>query len=122
MIIVYISIAVTVAALAYLGYVAFKTYKDAKPTIESLQETATRVQAKTNAIKEETDSLKFKQEKLMTDFDKKKKAVDTVVFSVKQTPVQFKNALVAKPVAELEQKYKARQWNRKRRNRSMQPQ
>jgi uncharacterized protein YoxC len=122
MIIVYISIAVIVAALAYLGYVAFKTYKDAKPTIESLQEAATRVQAKTNAIKEETDSLKFKQEKLMTDFDKKKKAVDTVVFSVKQTPLQFKNALVAKPVAELEQKYKARQWNRKRRNRSMQPQ
>ena len=122
MIIVYISIAVIIAALAYLGYVAYKTYKDAKPTIDSLQETATRVQTKTNAIKEETDSLKFKQQKLMTDFDKKKKAVNTVVFSVKQTPVEFKNALVAKPVAELERKYKAREWNRKRRNRSMQPQ
>ncbi|WHX41646.1 DUF948 domain-containing protein [Mesobacillus sp. AQ2] len=122
MIIVYISIAVIVAALAYLGYVAYKTFKDAKPTIDSLQETATRVQNKTNAIKEETDSLKFKQQKLMTDFEKKKKAVNTVVFSVKQTPVEFKNALVAKPVAELEQKYKARQWNRKRRNRTMQPQ
>ncbi len=122
MIIVYISIAVIVAALGYLGYVVYKTYKDAKPTIDSLQETATRVQNKTNAIKEETESLKFKQQKLMTDFDKKKKAVNTVVFSVKQTPVEFKNALVAKPVAELEQKYKARQWNRERRNRTMQPQ
>ncbi|MCM3573547.1 DUF948 domain-containing protein [Mesobacillus subterraneus] len=122
MIIVYISIAVIVAALGYLGYVVYKTYKDAKPTIDSLQETATRVQNKTNAIKEETESLKFKQQKLMTEFDKKKKAVNTVVFSVKQTPVEFKNALVAKPVAELEQKYKARQWNRERRNRTMQPQ
>ncbi|CAM4040897.1 DUF948 domain-containing protein [Mesobacillus thioparans] len=122
MIIVYLSIAVIVAALAYLGFVAFKTFKEAKPTIDGLQETATRVQNKTNAIKEETDSLKFKQQKLMTDFEKKKKAVNSVVFSVKQTPVEFKNALVAKPVAELEQKYKARQWNRKRRNRTMQPQ
>ncbi|WP_213372375.1 DUF948 domain-containing protein [Mesobacillus boroniphilus] len=122
MIIVYVSLAVIVAALAYLGYVVYKTYKDAKPTIESLQETASRVQTKTNAIKEETDSLKFKQQKLMTDFEKKKKAVNTVVFSVKQTPLEFKNALVAKPVADLEQKYKARQWNRKHRNRTMQPQ
>jgi uncharacterized protein YoxC len=119
MTIVYLSLAVIVAALAYLGFVAYKTYKDAKPTIDSLQETATRVQNKTNAVKEETDSLKFKQQKLMTDFEKKKKAVNTVVFSVKQTPVEFKNALVAKPVAELEQKYKARKWNRKR---NMQPQ
>lgn len=122
MIIVYLSLAVILAALGYLGYVVYKTYKDAKPTIDSLQETATRVQTKTNAIKEEADTLKFKQQKLMTDFEKKKKAVNTVVFSVKQTPVEFKNALVAKPVAELERKYKAREWNRKRRNRSMQPQ
>ncbi|RSD23278.1 DUF948 domain-containing protein [Mesobacillus subterraneus] len=121
MIIVYISIAVIVASLAYLGFVAFKAYKDAKPTIDSLQETATRVQAKTDAIKEETDLLKFKQQKLMTDFDKKKKAVNTVVFSVKQTPVEFKNALVAKPVAALERRYKARQWNRNRK-RAVQPQ
>lgn len=122
MVIVYISLAIIVASLGYLGYVAYKTYKDAKPTIDSLQETATRVQNKTNAIKEETDSLKFKQQKLMTDFNKKKKAVNTVVFSVKQTPVEFKNALVAKPVGELEQKIKARQWNRRQRSRTMQTQ
>jgi uncharacterized protein YoxC len=122
MIIVYISIAVIVASLAYLGFVAFKTFKESKPTIESLQETATRVQAKTDAIKEETDLLTFKQQKLMTDFEKKKKAVNTVVFSVKQTPVVFKNALVAKPVAALERQYKARQWKRKHRNRTAQPQ
>ncbi|MDQ0413978.1 DUF948 domain-containing protein [Mesobacillus stamsii] len=114
MFIVYISIAVILAAIGYLGYVAYKTFKDAKPTIDSLQETVTRVQNKTNAIIEETDSLKFKQQKLMTNFEKKKKAVNTVVFSIKQTPVEFKNALVAKPVAELEQKNKARKWKRKR--------
>lgn len=122
MIIVYISIAVIVASLAYLGFVAFKTFKAAKPKIESLQETATRVQVKTNAIKHETDKLTIHQQQLMTDFEEKKKVVNTVVFSVKQTPVVFKNALVAKPVAALERQYKARQWKRNRKNRMAQTQ
>lgn len=122
MVIVYISIAVIVASLAYLGFVAFKTFKAAKPKIESLQETATRVQVKTNAIKHETDKLTIHQQQLMTDFEEKKKAVNTVVFSVKQTPVVFKNALVAKPVAALERQYKARQWKRNRKNRMAQTQ
>ena len=122
MIIVYISLAVIVASLAYLGYVAFKAYKAAKPSIEDMQETATRVQAKTDAIKEETDKLTFKQQKLMTDFEKKKKAVNTVVFSVKQTPIEFKHALKVKPVAALERKFKARQWNRNPQNRTAQTQ
>jgi uncharacterized protein YoxC len=108
MIIVWISIAVIVASLAYLGFVAFKTFKAAKPTIESLQATATRVQAKTNAIKHETDKLTVHQQQLMTDFEEKKKAVNTVIFSVKQTPAVFKNAVIAKPVAALEREYKAR--------------
>ena len=122
MIIVYISIAVIVASLAYLGFVAFKTFKKAKPLIESLQETAARVQVKTNAIKHETDKLTIHQQQLMSDFEKKKKAVNTVVFSVKQTPAVFKNALVAKPVAALERQYKARQWKRNRKNRMAQTQ
>jgi len=122
MIIVYISIAVIVASLAYLGFVAFKTFKAAKPKIESLQETASRVQVKTNAIKHETDKLTIHQQQLMTDFEEKKKAVNTVVFSVKQTPVVFKNALVAKPVAALERQYKARQWKKNRKNRMAQTQ
>jgi uncharacterized protein YoxC len=122
MIIVYISIAVIVASLAYLGFAAFKTFKAAKPKIESLQETATRVQAKTNAVKHETDKLTIHQQQLMTDFEEKKKAVNTVIFSVKQTPVVLKNALVAKPVAALERQYKARQWKRNRKNRMAQTQ
>lgn len=122
MVIVYISIAVIIASLAYLGFVAFKTFKAAKPTIESLRQTATRVQAKTNAIKEETDQLTVHQQQLMTDFEQKKKAVNTVVSSVKQTPVVFKHALIAKPVAALERQFKARQWQRKRRNRTPQSQ
>lgn len=122
MILVYISIAVIVASLAYLGFVAFKTFKAAKPSIESLQETATRMQVKTNAIKHETDKLTIHQQQLMSDFEEKKKAVNTVVFSVKQTPVVFKNALVAKPVAALERQYKARQWKRNRKNRIAQSQ
>jgi uncharacterized protein YoxC len=120
--IVYISIAVIIASLAYLGFVAFKTFKKAKPTIESLQQTATRVQAKTNAIKEETDLLTVHQQQLMTDFEQKKKAVNTVVFSVKQVPVVFKHALVAKPVAALERQFKVRQWQRNRRNSTPQSQ
>ena len=106
MFIVYISLAVIFGSLVYLGFVAFKTLKAAKPSIENLQVTANRVQSQTDSIKEETDKLSFKQQKLMTDFEKKKKAVNTVVFSVKQTPVEFKNALKFKPVAALERQYK----------------
>lgn len=122
MIIVYISLAVIVASLVYLGIAAFKIFKETKPTVENMQETAARVQAKTNAIKQETDRLTTNQQHLMTDFEKKKKAVNTLVFSVKQTPAIFKQAIKVKPVAELEQKYKARQWNRKHRNRNVQTQ
>lgn len=122
MIIVYISIAVIVASLAYLGFVAFKTFKAAKPQIESLQATATRVQAKTNAIKHETDKLTVHQQQLKSDFEEKKKAVNTVVFSVKQTPAILKNAVTVKPVAALDRAYKARRWKQMHKNRMAQSQ
>ncbi|WP_210363982.1 DUF948 domain-containing protein [Bacillus sp. REN3] len=122
MIIVYISLAVIAASLVYLGFTLFKTFKETKPAIEKMQESATRVQAKTNAIKQETDRLTTNQQQLLSDFEEKKTAVNTLVFSVKQTPAIFKGAIKVKPVAELEQIAKARIWNRKRRNTAAQSQ
>ena len=115
MFIVYISLAVIVGSLGYLGFVAFKTLKAAKPSIDNLQDTAARVQFKTDAIKQETDKLAVNQQLIMTDIEYKKAAVNTVVSSVKQTPVAFKGLLKVKPVAAMELKYKVKKWQQNRR-------
>lgn len=118
MVIVYISLAVIVGSLGYLGFVAFKTFKEAKPSIENLQETAARMQIKTDAIKKETDKLAANQQHIMTDIEYKKTAVNSVVSSAKQTPVAFKGLLKVKPVAALELKHKVKNWQQARRNRT----
>jgi uncharacterized protein YoxC len=115
MVIVYISLAVIFGSLGYLGFVVFKTLKAAKPSIENLQNTAARVQLKSDAIKQETDKLAANQQQLMTDIEYKKAAVDTVVSSVKQTPVAFKGLMKVKPVAALELTFKVKQWQQRRR-------
>lgn len=89
MIIVYLSIAVIVGALIYLGVTAFKTFKDAKPALNKLQETAARLQAKTEGIKQETNKLTANQQMLVSDIEHKKKAFTQVVETAKQTPKPF---------------------------------
>ncbi|WP_071458724.1 hypothetical protein [Bacillus massilinigeriensis] len=117
MIIVYLSLALIVGSLGYLGYTAFQVYKKAKPSLHVLNELSTRMAVKTDTIKTETDKLTANQQKLAADFSKKKRAVNTVIFSVKQTASVFKQLVKAKPVTKLEQKQKARMWNMARQRR-----
>ncbi|WP_052948821.1 DUF948 domain-containing protein [Mesobacillus campisalis] len=111
MIIVYLSLALFIGSVAYLGYSVFKTFKDAKPAINTLNEMTGRFQVKADTLKTETDKLKTSQEELMKDIEGKKKAIQSAVFAVKQTPVMFQQLLKVKPVAKLEMKRKARRWN-----------
>jgi uncharacterized protein YoxC len=111
MIIVYLSLALFIGSVAYLGFSAFKTFKDAKPAMNTLNELAGRLQVKADTLKTETEKLKNSQEELMNDIEGKKKAVQSAVFAVKQTPVMLQQLLKIKPVAQLEMKRKARLWN-----------
>ncbi|WP_051348537.1 DUF948 domain-containing protein [Peribacillus kribbensis] len=86
MIIVYISLAVIVLSLVYLGVYAFKTFKAVKPAIDNMSNTAARLQQKTDTIKVETNQLTEHQQQLMTDIQVKKEAVNLTIQSAKDTP------------------------------------
>ncbi|WP_171016708.1 DUF948 domain-containing protein [Pseudalkalibacillus caeni] len=90
MIIVYISIGIVVAALLYLGFSAYNTFKSAKPALNELSETAAKFQKKTEAITEETNRLSKNQQQIKSDIKYKKQAVKYTVDAVKQTPEPFK--------------------------------
>ena len=111
MMIVYFSLALVVGTLVYFGVSVFKTYKAAKPTIESLTQTAERMQVKADTLKVETNKLKDNQQELAADIDDKKKAINSTVFAVKQTPVIFKQLMKVKPLAEIERRWKLRRLN-----------
>ncbi|MFJ7676618.1 DUF948 domain-containing protein [Peribacillus sp. NPDC097206] len=91
MIIVYISLALFIGSIIYLAFFAFKTFKDSKPTIDNVNETVARMQAKTDQIKSETDHLAETQQEITEDVQYKKEAVQYTVDAAKQTPQPFKN-------------------------------
>ncbi|NHM32687.1 DUF948 domain-containing protein [Neobacillus terrae] len=106
--IVYLSLIVIVASLAYLGWFAFKTLKAAKPTINALNHTVARVQQKTDRIKDETDKLTLNQQELMADINFKKEAVNSVVGEAKQTAFSVKKLFKFKPMAIVARKRRSR--------------
>ncbi|TDL78576.1 DUF948 domain-containing protein [Peribacillus frigoritolerans] len=90
MTIVYISIALVVCALIYLGVSAFRTFKKAQPALQDLQETANRIQKQTEGIQTETTKLSATQEKIMSDVEYKKQTVQTTIEIAKETPETIK--------------------------------
>ncbi|MGE7183828.1 DUF948 domain-containing protein [Peribacillus sp. NPDC006672] len=91
MVIVYISLALFIGSIIYFAFFAFKTFKESKPTIESVAETVSRIQAKTDQIKSETDQLAMTQLEITEDVQYKKEAVLYTVDAAKKTPEPFKN-------------------------------
>jgi uncharacterized protein YoxC len=90
MTIVYISIALVVCALIYLGTSAFRTFKKAQPALQDLQETANRIQKQTEGIQTETTKLTATQQKIMSDVEYKKQTVQTTIEIAKETPETIK--------------------------------
>ncbi|WP_409297047.1 DUF948 domain-containing protein [Peribacillus sp. SCS-26] len=109
MIIVYISLAVILLSLGYLGYFAFKTFKRVKPAINDLSQTAARMQQRTDTIKVESTQLTEHQQQLMTDIQVKKEAVNSTIQKAKQTP---------KPVMQLWKKMKPAKVEKKNSNKT----
>ncbi|RSK56455.1 DUF948 domain-containing protein [Bacillus canaveralius] len=104
MIIVYLSIALVVGSLIYLGYSAFTTLKEAKPAINNLSQSATRVQQQTESIRTEKDELTANQQQLIADIQQKKAAVNSAIKAVKETTQSFKKLVKIKPIAHLQRK------------------
>lgn len=94
----WISLAIVVGALIYLGISAFSTFKSVKPKVDHLQEVQTRIQGEVDKIKSETDELNVHKEQIMADVDHAKQAVTLTVNEAKQMPQNAK--FLVKTVAE----------------------
>lgn len=86
----WISLAVVIGALIYLGISGFGTYKSMKPKIDHLQEVSERLKVKQQAIQSETEKLKATQENIKHDIEEKKEAVMFTVDEAKKTPESIK--------------------------------
>ncbi|PLR76839.1 DUF948 domain-containing protein [Bacillus sp. V3-13] len=104
MFIIYLSIALVVGSLIYLGYSAFKTFKEAKPAIDKLSQSAARVQKQTDSIRTETDELTTNQQQIVADIQEKKAAVNSAIKAVKETTQSFKKLVKINPIAHLQRK------------------
>ena len=101
MIIVWISIAVIVGSLVYLGISALHTFKEAKPTINEIQATVTRIQQQTDSIKYETNRLTATQQAIMSDVEYKKTAINYPINQAKRILPSAKRLWENTPAAKL---------------------
>ncbi|EDL62912.1 DUF948 domain-containing protein [Bacillus sp. SG-1] len=90
MIIVYLSIALFVLSIAYLGYEGFKFMKKTKPTLDHLNKTVGSIQQRTQLLQEETNELSTNSQELKEDIDEKKDNIQYTVGEVKQLPKPVK--------------------------------
>ncbi|WP_043932735.1 DUF948 domain-containing protein [Bacillus sp. EB01] len=108
MFIVYVSIAIFLAAICYLGFSAFKTLKASKPAINQLNETIARIQRKVDTIRVETTYLTESQQEIKEDIDYKKEAIQFTTDAGKRTLNTFKKLVKIKPLSKASQKKKSR--------------
>lgn len=90
MIIVYISIAIVVLSLVYLGYIAVNSLKETKKSVTDLSETAARFQEKVDKINNETTQLSETTSTISNGIQTKKETVQSVIETAKASPEPFK--------------------------------
>lgn len=91
MVIVYLSIALAVLALIYLGVSAFRTFKAIQPTMKSMSDTAAKLQNKIEGIKKETNHLKEKADEFRHDFKEKKRIIQDTMTNIKWSGEEMKS-------------------------------
>ncbi|MED2973682.1 DUF948 domain-containing protein [Fictibacillus sp. B-59209] len=97
MAIIYISIAIVVAALVFLGVYAVKLMKSSRQTMKNLNRTTQLIQAEMNDVTNQTALLNEKTEYLKYDMYNKKQSIK----SVGDSAAELKNT-----TAELLRKFK----------------
>jgi uncharacterized protein YoxC len=90
MFIVYLSIALFVLSIAYLGYKGFRFMKETKPTINHLNKTVENLQQRAQDLQEETTELSAHSQEIKEDIDEKKDNLQYTVGAVKQLPKPVK--------------------------------
>lgn len=85
-IILYASIAVTAAALIYLGVSSVRCKKKMDPVLKKMNSTAGTMQTAIEEIKTEAGLLSHKQKELQDDISIKKTAIQQTAAEVKGTP------------------------------------
>ncbi|MGA9289497.1 MAG: DUF948 domain-containing protein [Anaerobacillus sp.] len=93
MVIVYISIAIVVLSLIYLGYIAVQNSKETKKSLNNLSETAARFQEKVDKINNETTQLTETTTSISASIQTKKESVEGVIKEAKASPEPFKKLL-----------------------------
>ncbi|MGB8002081.1 MAG: DUF948 domain-containing protein [Anaerobacillus sp.] len=93
MIIVYISIAIVVLSLIYLGYIAVQNSKETKKSLNNLSETAARFQEKVDKINNETTQLTETTSSISASIQTKKESVEGLIKEAKASPQPFKELL-----------------------------
>ncbi|MGR3764461.1 DUF948 domain-containing protein [Rossellomorea sp. NS-SX7] len=84
--IVYISIALVIAAVIMLGISIVKTLKTTRPKINSINHTVNNMQTNINQVTAETDQLQTIQGEIQEDIQMKKSSILYTVDEVKRTP------------------------------------
>lgn len=84
MVVIYISIAVIVGALVYLGIYAIKLMKESRQTMENVNRTTQLMQAEMNDVTNQTTLLNEKTEYLKYDIYNKKQSIKSVGHSAKE--------------------------------------
>jgi uncharacterized protein YoxC len=84
LVIIWISIAIVVAALVFLGVYAVKLMKSSKSTIENLNRTTQLMQAEVNDVTNQTALLNEKTEYLKYDVYNKTQSIKSVGESAKE--------------------------------------
>ncbi|MBM7649611.1 uncharacterized protein YoxC [Bacillus ectoiniformans] len=116
----WLSLAIIIGALIYLGISAFGTYKSMKPKIDHLQATSERMQEQQTRIQAEADQLKVHQTKITGTVEQQKENVMFTVEEAKKTPERVKQlGVVLKSITE-EYQFKL-PAPRKRKKADMQP-
>ncbi|WP_270182606.1 DUF948 domain-containing protein [Alkalihalobacillus sp. CinArs1] len=86
----YVSIALVVLSLIYLGIVAVKTSKETKVSLNDFSATAARLQEKVDKINEETTNLTNTSNQITENIQSKKETIQGVIGEAKATPEPFK--------------------------------
>lgn len=92
MVIVYLSIAVVIAAFIFLAIFGFRLSKQMQPTTRKVADTSGRLQQRVDDINKEKEKLTSRIEVIKNDVDYKKGAVKGVISQSKGTLEQLKDA------------------------------
>lgn len=85
MIIVYLSIALAIASLIYLGVSAVRTFKAIQPTVKDLSGTAANMQKQMEGVQKEIAHLMETRDAFLEEIEDKKKLSGRIVSGAKES-------------------------------------